>query len=310
MDEFTLDQFTVFVTIVEQGGFAAAARKLNRAQSAITYAIKALESQSGLQLFDRSAYRAQLTDAGRALLPRARRLLDSLDDYRRQAQSFAAGLEANISMVMDEFVATSHVKGALAALHLAHPSVRVRLILEAPLTARDLIKSGQAQLGLLTQFTPFGTELEATHWTEHDLVAVAAPSHPLALLPGPIEPNELRGHMQVVWTTSAASATSTDSPDHGIHAMDCWHVTDMRVKRELLLEGVGWGSLPDHYAAADLTAGRLVRLNLQAWEGSNRMPRYTTAISWRRDVVLGPAIRQLITALIESAATFGGRSNP
>ncbi len=70
LDGLTLDQFAVFVTVVEEGSFSAAARKLGRAQSAITYTVQALEAQTGTDLFDRSAYRPKLTPAGRALLPR------------------------------------------------------------------------------------------------------------------------------------------------------------------------------------------------------------------------------------------------
>ena len=71
MDSLTLDQFAVFAAVVDAGSFAAAARRMNRAQSAITYAIQKLEEQSGVVLFDRAAYRAELTEAGRALLPAA-----------------------------------------------------------------------------------------------------------------------------------------------------------------------------------------------------------------------------------------------
>jgi hypothetical protein len=55
MDALSLDQFAVFAAIAEEGSFAAAARRLNRAQSAITYAIQKLEDQTGVPLFDRSA---------------------------------------------------------------------------------------------------------------------------------------------------------------------------------------------------------------------------------------------------------------
>src|SRR3954466_12013275 len=96
MDALSIDQFVIFVAIVDEGGFAAAARRLNRAQSAITYAIQKLEDQSGLQLFDRSGYRPSLTDAGSALLPRARRILQDIADYRHQARGIAEGLEAEL----------------------------------------------------------------------------------------------------------------------------------------------------------------------------------------------------------------------
>lgn len=76
MNAITLDQFMVFLTIVDEKSFAGAARKLSRTQSAITYAIQKLEEQSDLLLFDRSTYRPTLTDAGRSVLPRIRRVMD------------------------------------------------------------------------------------------------------------------------------------------------------------------------------------------------------------------------------------------
>ena len=62
----TLDQLQILLCVVETGSFAAAARRLNRATSAITYAIDNLEFQLGLPLFDRvGTRRPELTEAGR-----------------------------------------------------------------------------------------------------------------------------------------------------------------------------------------------------------------------------------------------------
>src|SRR3712207_2284264 len=101
MDALSLDQFQVFAAVVDEGSFSAAARRLNRAQSAVTYAIQKLEEQSGAELFDRSAYRPALTEAGRALLPRVRRILEEVDAFRTQARGISGGLEPELSMVVD-----------------------------------------------------------------------------------------------------------------------------------------------------------------------------------------------------------------
>jgi DNA-binding transcriptional LysR family regulator len=290
---FTLDQFAIFVTVVDQKGFAAASRQLGRAQSAITYAIKGLEEATGVQLFDRSSYRPSLTDAGRALLPRARRLLADLADYSQQAKSFSAGVEAGLTVVTDLFAPVPLVAVALAEVHREYPSVSVKLIVDAPRTAVELLKSGKAQVGALSAQQPFGAELHTVRWTEHDLVAVAAPSHPLAALDS-IAPADLHGHMQLVWIPAQSS---TDMPAAGVHALDRWYITDLTTKRTLLLAGLGWGSMPDHLVDDDLAAGRLVRLNLQSWDGNDRMPHFATVAAWRRDLSLGPASRKLIEAL-------------
>lgn len=294
MDSFSLDQFAIFVAVVDHGGFAAAARELGRAQSAITYAIKGLEAQCGTRLFDRSAYRPRLTDAGLALLPRARRVLADVDDFRRQASGFSAGLEPGITLVADPFVPVAPVAAALGELQRDHPPVRVRFVIEAVEPALAMIKGGQADLGLLTPARALGAELASLQWIEQELVAVAAPSHPLARAPSPIAVEALRGHMQLVWTPASAPA---GSHDHGVHALDRWHVTDLHAKRDMLLAGVGWGSMPQHLVAGDIAAGTLVRLELRGWEGRDRMPRFPSLIACRSDAVQGPAARLLVDAL-------------
>ena len=291
---YTLDQLLVFVTVADTGGFSAAARQLGRAQSAVTYAIRGLEEESGLLLFDRTGYRAALTDAGRALLPRARRLIGEAEDFQRQAEGFAKGLEAGLTIAVEQFVPLSLVGKALKELHAAHASVRARIVIEARARVLELMDTGQVQLGLLVHGAAVGNQFETVHWSEHELVAVAAPTHPLASAPAPISPDDLRAHLQLVWTPVAATL---DSADAGVHATDRWYVTDIHAKRELLCAGVGWGSLPDHIAAADLTAGRLTSLELESWEGGDRMPRYSTDIVRRKSTIVGPAGRLLFEAL-------------
>jgi DNA-binding transcriptional LysR family regulator len=297
--DYTLDQFVVFRAVVECGGFAAAARQLGRAQSAVTHAIRNLEEASGLLLFDRSGYRAVLTDAGRALLPRARQVLAEADGFRRASQGFALGLEAGLVVALGPFVHEQPMVQALGRLHAQHPTVRVVLRTELHGRALELLGSGQAQIALLAEATPIGPQFESFRIAEQSLVAVAAPGHPLAAEPQPIAPERLRQHMQVVWHSGTESLAPQDL---GVHATDCWYVNSLTSKRSLLLAGVGWGSLPDHLVADDLAAGRLVRLEPLSWEGRDRMPSFHAVVVWRRDAVIGPAQRALLAQLRDPLA--------
>src|ERR1700691_3101153 len=99
MDALTFDQIQLLLAVIDEGSFSGAARKLRRAQSAVTYGIQRLEEQVGLALFARSAYRPTLTETGRALLPRARRIAEEAMAFREQAKSLAGGLEAEITFV-------------------------------------------------------------------------------------------------------------------------------------------------------------------------------------------------------------------
>ena len=72
-----LDQLRVLDAIVRTGSFRAAAEELHRAQSAVSYAVKNLESDLGVQLFSRDASRPVLTPEGQAVHAKARALLYS-----------------------------------------------------------------------------------------------------------------------------------------------------------------------------------------------------------------------------------------
>src|SRR5579863_4028669 len=113
MDALSLDQFAVFASIVDEGSFAAAARHMNRAQSAITYAIQKLEDQSGTPLFDRSAYRPVLTEAGKELLPRIRRILADVENYRLHARQMVMGIEEELRLAVHPYTPTHVLSEAL-----------------------------------------------------------------------------------------------------------------------------------------------------------------------------------------------------
>src|SRR6266496_285527 len=86
-DPITLDQLRAFVTVVEEGSFSAAARKLRRVQSAISTAMANLENQLGVPIWDRTTKVAKLTDQGKSVLAAARRVLLEVDELRRQLWS-------------------------------------------------------------------------------------------------------------------------------------------------------------------------------------------------------------------------------
>ncbi len=266
---------------------------MNRAQSAITYAIQKLEEQSGVLLFDRSAYRAELTEAGRALLPRARRVLDDVDDFRLQAAGFKEGVEAELSLVVDSFV-PDFLPPALKDFKEAFPLVQLRLSVEFFQGTAAALQEGWADLALMAATTPQPGDLERLQCGEIELVAVAAPDHPLAQIKRPFAPELLRDYLQLVLSSRAEMQ---DRRDYGVLAVKRWRVTDINLRHKLLLAGIGWCSMPRNLVAADLAAGRLVELKPLRWEGADRMPRFPLVIAHRRDKALGPAARWLVQRL-------------
>src|SRR5262245_13317476 len=101
LDRLTLDQLRTLVTVAEEGSFSAAGRRLARVQSAVSQTIQALEFTLGIALFDRSAKSPVLTDAGRALLEDARRVIAGADALRARAESIASDVEPELTLAVE-----------------------------------------------------------------------------------------------------------------------------------------------------------------------------------------------------------------
>jgi molybdenum-dependent DNA-binding transcriptional regulator ModE len=94
----SLDQLQVFLVAVETGSFAAAARRLGRATSAVSYTIANLETQLGIALFDRERTRKPvLTEAGTAVLSKVRAVSDGVGDLRASVKALLSGLEPKVT---------------------------------------------------------------------------------------------------------------------------------------------------------------------------------------------------------------------
>ena len=87
----------------DQGSFSGAARKLGRAQSAISHAVKALESAFDVELFERNTRKAQLSAAGRSLLPDARAVISRLEEMQNRAGAIARAGVPQVSVAVDAY---------------------------------------------------------------------------------------------------------------------------------------------------------------------------------------------------------------
>jgi DNA-binding transcriptional LysR family regulator len=286
MDAITLDQFTVFLTIVAEGSFAAAARKLGRAQSAVTYAIQKLEDQTGVALFDRTQYRPTLTEEGRALLPRVRRIMDDVAEFRVQAQAVSKGVEAELTLLVETFLTLSMFTEALRRFHADFPMVQLRIIAVQPQMASQHLMDYRADLGLFLQSPHPEPELESRSVTKMDLVAVATPDHPLAQLPPQFPKEAMRDHLQIVVSNPKAPRNARDFAVIGVNQ---WHVSEMRLRHDLIKQGIGWGSMPRPMVEADLERGTLVELHPAEWGSSNVMPSFRVVVAKLKSGALGPA---------------------
>ena len=260
LDGVSLDQLRTFIAAVDEGSFSAAARKLNRVQSAVSGWIGALEDQIGVVLFDRSGRFPKLTPEGVLLLADARNIVSGVDTLKARAKLMAAGLETELSVVVDVFYPTARVSAAAKAFASRFPLTPLRLFVEGLGAAYQPVLDGRCSLGILSTL-PAVTfpSLVSERLGEVPLVSVAAAAHPLARFGRRIPRRELAKHVQLVLTDRSDLMAGRD---YGVVSPSTWRLADLSTKHAFLKDGVGWGGMPLHMVEKDIAEGGLVILDV------------------------------------------------
>lgn len=292
----TVDQLRIFLAVAEQGSFNRAAGKLGRALSVISYGIAGLELQLGVKLFDRAgSRRPRLTDPGRALLADARVVVDEVDGLMARARSVRQGLETELSLAVDVMLPSAIVATILHDFQVTFPTVDLRLHVEALGAVAALVLDRRADLAVAGPDIIDLPGLQRTSVGSVDLVPVASPAHPLAQLQE-IAPGEAKRHLQLVLTDRSPL---TEGKEFSVVSPRTWRLADLGAKHALLLEGIGWGNMPLHVVAAEISRGRLVKLDVP----ENPPTPYQLHALWRKDVQPGPATSWMLDALADRLAT-------
>ena len=255
----TLDQLRVLVAVAETGSFSAAGRRLGRVQSAISQAVQTLEEMQGVQLFDRSGYKPQLTPIGKSLVEQARAMLTGAARFEAVAAGARAGLEAELTIAIDPLVPTEPLIASLQALRATYPDLPVRFFTEGLGGAERRLREGMAALGICLLLPAVPPELTAYSLMALELVPVVAADHPLAHIGRPPDRADLESHVQLVLSDPHEHSQS----DYGIVASRLWRFVDLGRRLDFLLAGFGWCKMPRHVVAPMLVDGRLVALDIQ-----------------------------------------------
>lgn len=276
----SIDQWRVLAAVVDAGGFAQAAARLHRSQSAVSYALAQLQEALGVRLLELRGRRAELTPAGTELLRRSRSIVDQFARLEALARSIDAGWESELSLVVDAAYPQASLLGILAELRAACPATQIALADAVLSGAEDAITEGTGDVVVTTR-VPQGF---LGDWLmDVSMVAVAAPSHPLHGLQRALTIDDLAQHTQMVVRDSGRGRR-----DEGwLGAQHRWTVASLEASRAAVRAGLAYAWLPAHLIDADVAAGTLRPLPL-AVGGERRMPLYVVLV---RGETAGPAAR-------------------
>ncbi|AKR48550.1 MULTISPECIES: LysR family transcriptional regulator [Acetobacter] len=297
----SLEQLEAFVATADAGSFSAAARRLGRAQSAISTHVANLEVDLGLELFLRTGRTPVLTPEGERLLREARVVLDRREHLIGVARSLEDQVENRLVVAIDELY-PEHALGPVFAEFAEHfPYVEMEILFPLMEDVGQLVQEGAAHLGVMWQQTRMPPDLAFRTIGRVPLKLVCGRSHPLAQC-GPVAWEDLKRYRQIM----VAARGQERERQHLRVAGEVWWVESHWVILELVKHNIGWSFISDHILEASPAAPDIVTPPLAFDAGDRPVP---LAVVWHHKRPQGAAARWLRQRLCGSESVLYKRSN-
>ncbi|QCF26214.1 LysR family transcriptional regulator [Hydrocarboniclastica marina] len=234
-----------FVAIVDQGSFSGAAEKLHLTQPAVSKRLATLESHLGQLLIERGQRRPVVTDAGRTLLPFARRILD--ESHNAQMALAGAHLEpgGELSVITSHHIGLHHLPRWLKVYTQRYPVVELNLKFMESERGFEALRSREAELAFVTLNDTLVEQFEIYHRWADPMRFVVAPDHPLAKT-NPCRLKDLAGHRAILPApfTATYQRVSQLFMQQGLPLNAQMPTNYLETIKMMTSVGLGWSILP------------------------------------------------------------------
>lgn len=283
-----------FIAVAETGSFSGAASRLQLTQPAVSKRIAALEVATGTRLFDRIGRRVGLTEAGRALLPRAGAILRDIAAAERALRELGGSVRGRLAIGTSHHIGLHRLPPLLREFSRRHPEVDLEIDFMDSEKAHEAVLQGRLEFAVMT-LDPAGNDprLHARTVWDDPLSAMVAAEHPLAELRAP------RLEDLAAWPAVLPGAGTYTGQilralfaARGVALRVGMSTNYLETLRMLASIGLGWSVLPDTMLSEDLRRIPLEGLQLERKLG------YVL----HRDRSLSNAARALLALLDETAA--------
>ena len=148
--KITLKQIECFLAVAEHGSFSGASKRLNTAQPALSQAIKDLEGELRVRLFDRTTRRVELTDAGREFQQSAAKVIEELAHAVESVHELAERKRGRLTVAAPPLLAAVVLPQAIAEFRRRFPGISVQIADVGTEQIVESVRNGKADCGIGT----------------------------------------------------------------------------------------------------------------------------------------------------------------
>jgi DNA-binding transcriptional LysR family regulator len=287
----TYDQIVTLDAIVRHGSFKAAAEFLHKSQPSLSMAIKKLEEEFGIKIFNREEYRPTLTDDGKAFYSKSLIALDKFHELSTLGKELAMGLEAEISIAIDAICPLNKISSIFESFLEPHITTSLNLSVDILEELERKVLAGEVNLAI-GHYTGNHHEIESYPILKTQMVPVVASTF-YDTTDGSLD--SLFNLPQIIVKSSAKA--STQKILGSIKGMRRWFTSDMSMKEQLIVNKLGWGRLPLHQVqylidtnkltiitnipeinAMDITISVMRNINLQMGPNTRKIWNYLLSL--------------------------------
>ncbi|MGE0387138.1 MAG: LysR substrate-binding domain-containing protein [Gammaproteobacteria bacterium] len=287
----TLKQLQVFDAVARTGSIGRAAEEIALSQSAVSVALKELESGLGVLLFERHKKRLTLNENGRRLQPRARAVMQQVLELEGYAAN--AALTGTLRVAAGTTCGTFLLPAICARFSERYPGVVLKLTVTSSTDVLDRVDSMRQDVGIIESMS-HRTSLRLTPWFLDEMVVFCAPDHPLAgRLVEPAELGEARWCLPALGSFTRYSMSAALSASQ-IQIRTHLESNNAEALKRAVAAGAGIGCLSRLAIAAEIGRGELATIGLRGVALERTMNIIT-----RNDVYRGELVDAFIRACME-----------
>lgn len=266
-----LQAMKIFERVVEEGGFAAAARAMDMSPPVVTRMVAELEQHLGTRLLQRTTRKLALTDAGESYLQRVRAILHEIDDAEAAAAASTRDLRGTIRIVAAPVLATNFLAPMVAVWHAYYP----KLMLDISMDAYASSRVDEFDVTIMVAGEDFDANIVARPLVHGEAIVVASPDY-LERRGIPREPQDLIHHDYLRDSSAPVRLQSgpgrklrlqslrADVPDEEVDAPAVLQSVSTELLMRAAVDGAGVAVTSRLLAEEHLARGELVHI-LPGW---------------------------------------------